>query len=231
MGAAPGAGHGRALERPVAPRRARRGPRRRARGPRVRGLRRGEGRVRPSDPARIQRGRSTEAAKTLLGKLGGILVSDRYSAYGFWRLAMRQVCWAHLIRDFVTIAERGGDSARIGDGVRVHATGEDAARSASPAAVFLRSAARVPLYTPLRSSENHRRTGGPSGLLEAAFAAGNLRRERIRLRIRAVDHFRTAEWISSWAPPKARGPGEGAGRAERGRGEGAPCLDMGRWAG
>lgn len=69
----------------------------------------------------IQRGRSTEAAKTLLGKLGGILVSDRYSAYGFWRLAMRQVCWAHLIRDFVTIAERGGDSARIGDGLLAEA--------------------------------------------------------------------------------------------------------------
>jgi len=63
----------------------------------------------------IQRERSTAAAKTLLGKLGGILVSDRYSAYGFWRLRMRQVCWAHLIRDFVAIAERGGTSARIGD--------------------------------------------------------------------------------------------------------------------
>jgi transposase len=63
----------------------------------------------------IQRERSTEAAKTLLGKLGGVLVSDRYSAYGFWRLGMRQVCWAHLIRDFVAIAERGGASSRIGD--------------------------------------------------------------------------------------------------------------------
>jgi len=63
----------------------------------------------------IQRQRSAEAAKTLLGKLGGVLVSDRYSSYSFWRLWMRQVCWAHLIRDFVSIAERGGESARIGD--------------------------------------------------------------------------------------------------------------------
>lgn len=63
----------------------------------------------------IQRERSTDAAKSLLGKLGGILVSDRFSAYGFWRLWMRQVCWSHLIRDFVAIAERGGESARIGD--------------------------------------------------------------------------------------------------------------------
>lgn len=63
----------------------------------------------------IQRERSTEAAKTLLGKFGGVLVSDRFSAYGFWRLWMRQVCWSHLIRDFVAIAERGGESTRIGD--------------------------------------------------------------------------------------------------------------------
>lgn len=63
----------------------------------------------------IQRERSTEAAKTLLGKLGGVLVSDRYSAYSFWRPWMRQVCWSHLIRDFVAIAERGGTSKRIGD--------------------------------------------------------------------------------------------------------------------
>lgn len=63
----------------------------------------------------IQRGRSIAEAKTLLGKFGGVLVSDRYSAYGFWRLWMRQVCWSHLIRDFIAIAERGGESARIGD--------------------------------------------------------------------------------------------------------------------
>jgi transposase len=69
----------------------------------------------------IQRERSTEAAKTLLGKLGGVLVSDRYSAYSFWRPWMRQVCWAHLIRDFVAIAERGGTSTRIGDALLAEA--------------------------------------------------------------------------------------------------------------
>lgn len=69
----------------------------------------------------IQRERSTEAAKTLLGKLGGVLVSDRYSAYSFWRPSLRQVCWAHLIRDFVAIAERGGSSTRIGDALLAEA--------------------------------------------------------------------------------------------------------------
>ena len=69
----------------------------------------------------IQRERSTEAAQTLLGKLGGVLVSDRYSAYSFWRPWMRQVCWSHLIRDFVAIAERGGTSNQIGDALLAEA--------------------------------------------------------------------------------------------------------------
>ena len=69
----------------------------------------------------IQSERSTEAAKTLLGKLGGVLVSDRYSAYSFWRPWMRQVCWSHLIRDFVAIAERGSSSTRIGDALLAEA--------------------------------------------------------------------------------------------------------------
>jgi transposase len=63
----------------------------------------------------IQKERSTQAARRLLGKGAGVLVTDRYSAYGFWDLAMRQICWAHLIRDFVAIADRGGLSAIIGD--------------------------------------------------------------------------------------------------------------------
>lgn len=63
----------------------------------------------------IQAHRSTDAAKTLLGKAKGVLVADRYSAYHWWPLWDRQVCWAHLIRDFTAIAERGGESKRIGD--------------------------------------------------------------------------------------------------------------------
>jgi transposase len=63
----------------------------------------------------IHRERSTKAARALLGKIRGVLVTDRYSSYGFWRLWLRQVCWSHLIRDFVAIADRGGESQRIGD--------------------------------------------------------------------------------------------------------------------
>ncbi|MBN2839643.1 MAG: IS66 family transposase [Coriobacteriia bacterium] len=58
--------------------------------------------------------RSAEAAKVALGAGRGVLVSDRFSGYSWWPLWRRQVCWSHLIRDFVAIAERGGASGRIG---------------------------------------------------------------------------------------------------------------------
>jgi transposase len=59
--------------------------------------------------------RSTKAAKALLGEgFLGILGSDRYSAYTWVAAHCRQICWAHLIRDFKKISERGGQSQRIG---------------------------------------------------------------------------------------------------------------------
>ena len=59
--------------------------------------------------------RSTKAAKALLGEaFQGILGSDRYCAYTWVAADCRQVCWAHLIRDFKKIAERDGASKRIG---------------------------------------------------------------------------------------------------------------------
>jgi transposase len=60
--------------------------------------------------------RSTQAARTALGAaFAGILVSDRYNAYAWVDPERRQLCWAHLLRDFKKIAERSGASARIGD--------------------------------------------------------------------------------------------------------------------
>lgn len=62
----------------------------------------------------IQNRRSSEAARVALGARLGVLVSDRFSGYSWWPLSRRQVCWSHLIRDFIAIAERGGASERIG---------------------------------------------------------------------------------------------------------------------
>jgi len=47
----------------------------------------------------------------LLGAAKGILVSDRATTFQFWSVVYRQVCWAHLIRKFVSFAEN--DDARI----------------------------------------------------------------------------------------------------------------------
>ena len=67
----------------------------------------------------IQAKRSASAAGVLLGVATGILGTDRYSGYGWWPTAMRQVCWAHLIRDFRAIAERGESSGVLGKALLV----------------------------------------------------------------------------------------------------------------
>jgi transposase len=59
--------------------------------------------------------RSAAAARQLLGdNYGGIVVSDRYSAYSWLPLEQRQLCWAHIKRDLTAIAERSGVSAPVG---------------------------------------------------------------------------------------------------------------------
>ena len=59
--------------------------------------------------------RSAKVAKELLGAaFKGILGSDRYSAYTWIPAYLRQVCWAHLKRDFKKISERSGKSKMIG---------------------------------------------------------------------------------------------------------------------
>jgi transposase len=50
----------------------------------------------------------------LYGALRGILVSDRATALNFWAMERRQICWAHLLRKFVSFTERAGPSAAFG---------------------------------------------------------------------------------------------------------------------
>ena len=63
----------------------------------------------------IQARRGTAAARALLGEcLQAILISDRWGAYRHWATAQRQLCWAHLLREFTAFTERGGEAARLG---------------------------------------------------------------------------------------------------------------------
>jgi len=50
----------------------------------------------------------------LFAKVKGILVSDRGKQFGFWAMAKRQICWAHLIRRFAGFAERAGPTGQLG---------------------------------------------------------------------------------------------------------------------
>jgi transposase len=66
--------------------------------------------------------RTAEAARVILVRSHGVLVSDRHGAYNWWPDAKHQFCWAHLIRDFVKISERGWDSERIGKALLAETT-------------------------------------------------------------------------------------------------------------
>jgi len=57
---------------------------------------------------------SRKVLRPLFGALRGILVSDRAKALGFWAMKWRQVCWAHLLRKFVSFSERAGPAGRLG---------------------------------------------------------------------------------------------------------------------
>lgn len=58
--------------------------------------------------------RCTQAAQNLLGEnFGGILNSDRHGA-NWVDLERRQLCWAHLRREFIKISERLGVSKELG---------------------------------------------------------------------------------------------------------------------
>jgi transposase len=59
--------------------------------------------------------RSYEGLQALLGETPrGIVCSDRWGAYSKLPLELRQICWAHLKRDFQKLIDRGGPAEAIG---------------------------------------------------------------------------------------------------------------------
>lgn len=60
-------------------------------------------------------GRSQAVCEHLLGEtFSGIVSSDRFSAYNQLNIEARQICWAHLKRDFTRIAQRAGVAGELG---------------------------------------------------------------------------------------------------------------------
>jgi transposase len=59
--------------------------------------------------------RNFEGLQALLGEtIKGIICSDRWAVYSKLPLELRQVCWAHLKRDFQKLVDRGGPAEAIG---------------------------------------------------------------------------------------------------------------------
>ncbi|MGH9207606.1 MAG: IS66 family transposase, partial [Acidimicrobiales bacterium] len=60
--------------------------------------------------------RSLAGLQALLGEaIVGIVISDRWKVYEVLPDGRRQLCWAHLIRDFRALSERRGTSRQIGE--------------------------------------------------------------------------------------------------------------------
>jgi transposase len=68
----------------------------------------------------VRLSRGAKVAKELLGAaFTGILISDRWSAYGWVDTARRQVCWAHLLRQFRGFQDHGSEGRAIGQALEL----------------------------------------------------------------------------------------------------------------
>src|SRR5437588_2208057 len=57
---------------------------------------------------------AAEAKRVISPEAKGIVTTDRYWSYDWLAGRRRQVCWAHLRRDFQAMVDRGGESAVTG---------------------------------------------------------------------------------------------------------------------
>jgi transposase len=55
-----------------------------------------------------------DTIEPMFGPRIGLLISDRATVFGFWTMALRQVCHAHLLRKYVGFSERDGPAGAIG---------------------------------------------------------------------------------------------------------------------
>ncbi len=63
---------------------------------------------------RVDRRRNREAFRKLLFAFAGVLITDRFSVYRIHGILLRQLCWAHLKRNFQALAEHGGKARSLG---------------------------------------------------------------------------------------------------------------------
>lgn len=63
----------------------------------------------------IHGSRGKKAAQALLGGFVGVLLTDRHGGYNDYPARLRQLCWAHVIRNLEAIAGRKGEAGELGE--------------------------------------------------------------------------------------------------------------------
>jgi transposase len=69
----------------------------------------------------VRLSRARKALDELITGQPGVLTTDRYSAYSHLPVDKRQVCWAHLRRDFQAMIDRRNDGAVVGEDLLTYA--------------------------------------------------------------------------------------------------------------
>jgi transposase len=128
---------------------------------------------------RIAAGRSGSEARTLLGeRFAGIVCSDRWGGYDYLDPTQRQLCWAHLLRDFTAHSEGMAEQKKLGDdGVRIardlFAAWNDYQADGDRARLQARTA---PLQETLRALLEHAARKSPRTRYHRQFAKNLLKR-------------------------------------------------------
>ena len=128
---------------------------------------------------RIAAGRHGFEARTLLGeRFAGIVCSDRWRGYDYLDPSQRQLCWAHLLRDFTAHSEGMGEQQRFGnDGLQIAHDLFDAWDAYRHDRDRDRLQARAaPLQTRLRAMLEHATRKSPRTKYHRAFAKNLLNR-------------------------------------------------------
>jgi transposase len=128
---------------------------------------------------RIAAGRHAAEAQTMLGeRYDGIVCSDRWAGYDYLDPTRRQLCWAHLLRDFTEHSEGMAEQKKFGaDGLRIardlfaawHDYQTDGDRGELQGKI-------APLETKLRSLLEHAARKSPRTKYHRQFARNLLKR-------------------------------------------------------
>jgi transposase len=78
----------------------------------------------------IHASRGKKVLRSMMGDFKHIIISDRYAAYNQFDSSQRQICWAHLKRDFTKLHEKEDKTiSRLGKNVLAHVGGMHLAKS------------------------------------------------------------------------------------------------------